>query len=106
MEHLRDAFIAYLRAERGLSGKTVDAYGADLARYGGYLTKARVSDADDVRQSHVEGHLDALAEQGLSPRSRARHLAAIRMFHRFLVDEQHAKADPTENIETPSFAAK
>ena len=33
MDSLLDLFVAYLRAERGLSAQTVDAYGSDLARY-------------------------------------------------------------------------
>jgi len=33
MEGLLDQFIAFIRAERGLSGKTVDAYAGDLTTY-------------------------------------------------------------------------
>jgi len=33
MRHLLDAFIAFLRAERGLSPKTIEAYGQDLDSY-------------------------------------------------------------------------
>jgi len=95
-----DAFIAHLRAERGLSPRTVEAYAADLVGYFEWLRPAGVRRPDEVRQEHVRGHLATLGRR-LSPRSQARHLAALRMFHRFLVAERHAPDDPTELVETP-----
>ena len=53
----------------------------------------------------MRGHLATLGRR-LSARSQARHLAAIRMFHRFLVAERHAKDDPTEQVETPRQARR
>jgi len=100
LEPYLDAFVAYLRSERGLSPRTVEAYARDLIEYLETLREARVSTPDAVRQEHVRGHLAALGRR-LSGRSQARHLAAIRMFHRFLVAERHAGADPTEQVETP-----
>ena len=43
MEGYLDAFIAFIRAERGLSGKTVDAYAADLTVYFADLQRAGAS---------------------------------------------------------------
>ncbi len=100
LEPYLDAFVAYLRAERGLSPRTVEAYATDLVDYLDSLPRTEVRTADAVRQEHVRRHLATLGRR-LSPRSQARHLAAIRMFHRFLVAERHAKDDPTEQVETP-----
>ena len=100
LEPYLDAFIAHLRAERGLSPRTVDAYAADLLGYLAWLRPTAVRRPDEVRQEHVRGHLATLGRR-LSPRSQARHLAAVRMFHRFLVAERHAPDDPTEQVETP-----
>ncbi|HEY1416464.1 MAG TPA: site-specific integrase, partial [Myxococcaceae bacterium] len=100
LEPYLDAFIAFLRAERGLSPRTVEAYARDLVGYFAWLGPAGVRTPDAVRQEHVRGHLATLGRR-LSSRSQARHLAAIRMFHRFLVAERHAKDDPTEQVETP-----
>ncbi|MBX7115977.1 MAG: site-specific tyrosine recombinase XerD [Myxococcaceae bacterium] len=102
---LLDAFIAYLRAERNLAAKTVDAYGADLKRYLEYLAQAHIT-AEAVTREDVLEHLATLAKKGLSPRSRARHLAALRGFHRFLEDEKIAKVDPTEDLDTPKHTQK
>jgi integrase/recombinase XerD len=102
---LLDAFIAYLRAERNLAGKTVDAYGMDLREYLEFLAKAR-RQVEAVKREDVLEHLAALAKRGLSPRSRARHLAALRGFHRFLEDEKLSPVDPTEDLDTPKHTQK
>jgi integrase/recombinase XerD len=105
LEPFLDAFVAYLRAERGLSPRTVEAYARDLVEYLDALRQARVGTPEAVRQEHVRGHLATLGRR-LSARSQARHLAAIRMFHRFLIAERHAPADPTEQVETPRQARR
>lgn len=59
----------------------------------------------EVTADEVEAHLLALSKKGLSPRSRARHLAALRGFHRFLHDEKLCPKDPTENVDTPKHGS-
>ncbi|GEN12839.1 integrase/recombinase XerD [Myxococcus fulvus] len=106
MEGLLDAFIAFIRAERGLSGKTVDAYAADLTVYFEDLRGRGVDDVTRARQEDVTAHLSALTKGGLGKRSQARHLAALRGFHRFLVAERLADKDPTEDVDTPRSARR
>jgi len=101
VEGYLDAFIGHLRAERNLAANTVEAYGRDLTEYLRFVKNpARIS------PDAVNEHLSRLRSRGLSHRSQARHLAAIRMFHRFLKLEEHAESDPTENIETPRLQKK
>jgi integrase/recombinase XerD len=106
VEGLLDLFIAYLRAERGLSPRTVNAYGDDLRRYLEDLARAGRTEAAQVIADDVRAHLLQLAQRKVGPRSRARHLAAIRMFHRFLQAERIAPSDPTEHLETPRSPRK
>ncbi|XXF81470.1 site-specific tyrosine recombinase XerD [Myxococcaceae bacterium GXIMD 01537] len=106
MEGLLDAFIAFIRAERGLSGKTVDAYAHDITVYFDDLRARGVGDVTRVTQEHISEHLARLGRGGLSRRSQARHLAALRGFHRFLVAERLAEKDPTEDLDTPRSARK
>ncbi|HEY5976155.1 MAG TPA: site-specific tyrosine recombinase XerD, partial [Geobacteraceae bacterium] len=54
----------------------------------------------------VVGFITRQKEDGLSPRSRARTLSAIRMFHRFLQVENYATVNPTAIIESPRLVAK
>lgn len=102
---LLDHYITYLRAERNLAAKTVDAYAADVRDYLGELHERAVLVEAATREDVLE-HMAWLARKGLAPRSRARHLAALRGFHRFLEDEKLAPADPTGDLDTPKHARK
>ncbi|MEN9797963.1 MAG: tyrosine recombinase XerD [Pseudomonadota bacterium] len=106
MEPLLDVFVGYLRAERGLSARTVDAYASDLVRYFNVLRHKGHVDLEAVKQADVLDHLSVLSRGGLSKRSQARHLAALRMFHRFCVQEKLLAKDPTQEIDTPKAAKK
>jgi len=101
MEPLLDLFISYLRAERNLSGRTVDAYAADLTAYFKDLRARGHREVKSATSDDVLAHLQGLGERGLSKRSQARHLAALRMFHRFLAAEKVLDRDPTEDLDTP-----
>lgn len=100
---LLDHYITYLRAERNLAAKTVDAYALDVRDYLGELHQRAVKVEAATREDVLE-HLAWLGKKGLSARSRARHLAALRGFHRFLEDEKLAPADPTTDLDTPKHA--
>ena len=106
LDPLLDLFLGYIRVERGLSAKTVDAYGEDLRDYLDDLHRADIDDADRIEPDHIQEHLLHLAERGLSGRSQARHLAAIRMFHRFLCADKVTKKDPARVIERPKGERK
>lgn len=101
MENALDAFISFLRAERGLAAKTVDAYAEDLTVYFQDLRAQGLKQLSAVKQEQVLEHLRTLGRRGLSRRSQARHLAALRVFHRFLVAEHFSERDPTEDVDTP-----
>ncbi len=102
---LLDHFVTWLRAERNLAAKTVDAYSLDLRDYLGDLERRGVLVEAATREDVLE-HLSFLAGKGLSARSRARHLAAIRGFHRFLEDERLCPKDPTDDLDTPRATRK
>jgi integrase/recombinase XerD len=101
MEGLLDIFIGYLRAERGAAARTVEAYGADVAGWLAFLGKQGVGTVEQVTREQVVEHLQSLSLRGLSARSQARHLAAIRVFHRFLITEKLAAVDPTDEVDSP-----
>jgi len=101
-----DLFLDHLKVERGLSAHTIDGYGRDLARWLRLLGERGRAVADDVTAADLTDHLIDLAGAGLSPRSRARALVAIRGLHRHLVAERHAGVDPTALIEAPRVAPR
>jgi integrase/recombinase XerD len=101
METFLDLFLNYLVVEKGLSRNTLDAYGRDLGRYLEFLAQASIASPDQVTPALVLRFLAQLKEQGLAPRSRARTLVALRTFHRFLLQEGYARANPAARVEAP-----
>ncbi len=101
LETLLDPFVAYLRAERGLSANTVNSYALDLQAYFAFLNARGVQRIESSSRELVRAHLLSLQKKGLKPRSQARHLATLRGFHRFLVDEGLCALDPTHDLDTP-----
>jgi integrase/recombinase XerD len=97
-EMLVKEYLQYLTVEKGLAENTVRSYERDLRDYAEFLGDRGLS---EITKEDVLGFLDHLSERGMSVPSLARHLAAVRGFHKYLVMERHAPADPTEHIETP-----
>ena len=96
-----DLFLVYVRVEKGLAANSVDGYARDLRRYLDDLAGQGVADWAAVRREHLLAHLDHVRRAGISARSQARALSAIRSLHRLLVLEGLAPADPTEDVDGP-----
>ena len=101
MNHFLDHYLNYLAVERGLANNTLDAYGRDLARYLDYLESQKIVALENISAAIVLRFLSHLKNAGLSPRSRARALAALRTFHKFLVREKITKDNPTDQVVSP-----
>jgi integrase/recombinase XerD len=93
-------FLDYLAVEKGLAKNSLSAYGTDLRHFGHWLNGQEMV-LERVERITLVRYFQALRGAGISARSVARALAAIRGMFRFLVAERHLKADPTENIENP-----
>lgn len=106
MNRYLDLFMAWLTAEKGLSGNTRSAYSADLVRYLNHLEKIDRLEPDHIKASDIADFLGQERERGLAPRSRARLLSSIRMFHRFLLIERYSSANPSSIIEAPRTLQK
>lgn len=106
MNHYLDLFLAWLVAERGLSANTRSAYAADLGRYLNFLESRNRQHPDTVLASDIAEFLGRERTRGLAPRSRARLLSTIRMFHRFLLIERYATVNPVTVIEAPRSLQK
>lgn len=95
-------FLDYLAVEKGLARNSLSAYTTDLRHFGRWLL-AKEIEVEKVERIHLVRYFQALRTSGISARSVARALAAIRGMFRFLVSEKHLKSDPTENIENPKL---
>ena len=94
------AFLEMLVVERGAAKNTLDAYARDLRHAGAFLSKNRETlesaDAEALRR-----YLIHLSASGMSARTAARRLSALRQFYRFLYGEGMRDDDPTATLESP-----
>lgn len=95
-------FLDYLAVEKGLAKNSLASYRIDLRHFGHWLADQKL-EIDVVERIHIVRYFQALRGAGVSARSVARALAAIRGMFRFLVAERHLKKDPTENLENPKL---
>ena len=103
MKELIGEFINYLAVERGLAKNTLLAYTKDLQRYINFLSLSKIQSPDGVKREHITNFMMNLKKQAMSATSICRYLAAIKMFHRFMVRENFSKEDPTTLIDTPKL---
>ena len=103
MQRTFQDFIYHLQGERQLSPNTVQSYKTDITRYLQYLDEHAIHQENEISTNRVIAYLETLAEIPLAPTSLARNLSAIRMFHRFMVNEGYCSLDVTENIDSPKL---
>ncbi|MHB8171957.1 MAG: site-specific tyrosine recombinase XerD [Thermincolia bacterium] len=101
MEKYIGDFIHYLGVERGLARNTLESYRRDLQQYVAYMEEKKNNFIDHSTQHSVIGYLLFLQKNGRVASTIARHMSALKAFHRFLVNEGVIPKDPTANLETP-----
>lgn len=95
-------FLDYLAVEKGLARNSLSAYSIDLQHFGHWLEERKI-EIESVERIDIVKYFQSRRSAGISARSVARALAAIRGMFRFLVAERHLKSDPTENLESPKL---
>jgi len=106
LDTLADQYLNYLLIEKGLSEKTLESYGSDMAMYLSFLEENKINNISDADTPVILKHLISMRNAGLGARSRARHLVTIRGFYRFMVQEKILKHDPTRLIDLPKSGLK
>ncbi|MBU1169717.1 MAG: site-specific tyrosine recombinase XerD [Proteobacteria bacterium] len=101
-----DVFLNYILVEKGLSEKTLESYSRDLTRYASFMSENGISQVSAEDTYIILKHMITLRDQGLSPRSRARHLVTIRSFYAFLYKEKTLSRDPAKLIDMPKSGLK
>lgn len=99
MKEVWEKFLNYLMVERGLSVNTIAGYRRDLAKYQRFL-KAHSIGLTKVTIDDIRRYLYYL-RKNQSPASCARNVAALRSFHKFLLQEGYVDNLPTEDLTTP-----
>jgi len=106
MRELIDTFLSYLSVERGLAQNTIISYQSDLNSYIDFLTGRSIDTLSRVTKNDIVNFMLFQKDKGLAANSIARRLAAVKVFHRFLVRERILKADPTSLIDSPKLWKK
>ena len=99
-----EAYLAYLRVERGLADATLRAYRADLADFAiSRGAAAGWSDGPDVAHRYLaaRGRRGRSADPGLAPTSLRRRAAAIRGFYRFAYGDGLIAVDVAAHLDLP-----
>lgn len=97
-----DLFLNNLSVERGLSANTISAYSADLRHFLDYMIESGTSFWKEVTGGNISCYIQMLGPL-LSPRSRARRLAVLRSFFKFLEKGGLNKGNPASLIPFPKL---
>ncbi len=101
-DHALTGFRTYLKLERALSARTVEAYLRDVGKLRAYAEAQQPAIAPQALQlEDLQAFVAAQAKQGLMATSQARLLSAVRMFHKSLLIDGQISADPSELLESP-----
>ena len=95
-------FLTWLERERRASPLTVREYGRDVASFLGFLVRhlgaePELADLGRLSQADLRSWLAHQADAGQGNATRARHLAAIRTFYRYLA-RRHGVANPAAGL--------
>ncbi|UCG86819.1 MAG: tyrosine recombinase XerC [Gemmatimonadota bacterium] len=100
-----DEFLTYLSKERQDSSHTVKAYGRDLASFASfcdaYYGGASLWEWGSVDRLAIRGFMGELRRRGLSKRSVARAISALRALYRFLGVRRGTEGNPAANVRLP-----
>jgi integrase/recombinase XerD len=107
MQRHIDAYLNYIRVEKGLASNTLEAYRRDLAHWQRFFAIRKENPPlETVSRKEVVDFLQWLYQQGLNSRSVARALTALRNFFKFLELDGVVQANPTAQVESPKLWKK
>jgi len=94
-------YLEYLTVEKGLARNTSLSYARDLRKLLGFIKSRRIGWAG-MNEDALINFVRRESRAGLSPRSLARLVSAVRSFSRFLVLSGFLKKDPSGGLRSPS----
>ena len=112
MKALQEDFLRHLDLERGLSPHTLKAYRSDLDRFLAFLAADYLAQPleslrpEKVEPAAVRAFLAAMTRQGLSRRSQARALSAVKSLFKYACREGRLAKSPAERVRTPKQEKK
>jgi integrase/recombinase XerD len=99
---LVDRYLEHALVVKGLSENSIAAYAADLRSFLDFLRDKSV-ELDEATEQTLFLYLMFLRRAGLTGRSLARHLSALRGFFAFATEEKLLPVDPAKFLENPKL---
>ncbi|PKP21345.1 MAG: tyrosine recombinase XerD [Bacteroidetes bacterium HGW-Bacteroidetes-19] len=114
--NLLKQFHQYIRLEKNLSPKSVEAYMHDVKKFVSFLAnKEKIEMQSDsqtdqlLKQIQLEDlrhYMEFLYENGIQARSQARSISGLKAFYKFLMIDKTIDSNPTTLIESPKIGRK
>lgn len=101
MEACIQLYKNYIKLERSLSPKTVEAYLHDIVKLNDFLADKKK--LEEVELSDLQSFLSTLYDENMSARSQARIISGLKSFYKFMLSEHLIKHDPTELLDAPKI---
>ncbi|MEQ1729351.1 MAG: site-specific tyrosine recombinase XerD [Vicinamibacterales bacterium] len=95
-----DAYLDHLRVERRLAEHTLESYARDLRGLAEFAAGEERA-VERLDRHRLEAYVRQMMATGLSPRSVARSVAAIRGFYRYLVLDRRLDHSPADDLMPP-----
>lgn len=109
-------FNQYIRLERNLSPKTVEAYMSDLKKWLRFVTQLEdnqiLHDENmdntilNIQLQDLQKYLVSLFDEGIKARSQSRVISSLKAFFKFLHANKKIENDPTTFLEAPKIGRK
>jgi integrase/recombinase XerC len=102
-------WLSALKSERRMAAKTLEAYGHDLAQFGGFLGEhlggtANVRALENLTASDFRSFMAKRRSAGIQSRSLARQMSAIRSFFRYAERNEIFKCAALAAVRAPKIA--
>lgn len=91
----------YLKLERSLSPKTVEAYLHDIEKLNDFIGGRKK--LEDVKLEDLQDFLASLYDDKISARSQARIISGLKSFYKFMLFDHKITHDPTELLDAPKI---
>ena len=97
----------FLKLEKGLSDNTLYAYLGDVDKLKQFLSQKKpVDSVMQIQTEEIKDFLQWINELGMTARSQARVLSAIKSFFKFLIFIRAVETNPAELVEAPRLGMK
>ncbi len=103
MKKQLEEFVEYLMLERGLSENTISAYKTDLISFLEFLSEKNIVAYRNLKRNDIINYLSECKDKGLEPATLARRLVSIKVFFKFLLQEEVILENITDVMESPKL---